>query len=546
VRVLLAILLCLPASANSFRLGAQAERSFTVVAPVSGTPAAWTPAALGTNLALWLDADDASTITLNGSDVAQWNDKSGNDYHVVQGTASLQPRYEAAGMNGKPALNNEDGGFLLRGTTPMFRNVDGATIVAVYRATFPLAGGAAANGMLVAVNGGAITGATRLSLTTTGARHSFGGRRLDADGYTVVTSPTSLTADPTIWMGNADFANAQANTWLNGTADIAGAAFQAAGNTSDTNSFGIGLFNRFSGGLDTYDNTHVSEVLFIDATLSTDDRQKLEGYLAHKWGLTYALPNDHPYKWDTSLFGGINQDGFDADAKTYIAAVETSDGQDLEPSVRAAINDFVVGCKADDIWDAIKASAILAGARTLTGALVPLKGTAPTNFNFISGDYNRTTGLVGDGSTKWLNSNRSHLADPLNSVHLSVFQSTAFSAGVVIIGNSVIPRCAIYTAGWAIRTSTVTGSPATNATGFLGASRSTSGSYLVRTASSTISISSTSDSLSDDDNYGIYARTNGGYSNARLAFYSIGESLDLAQLDARVTTLINAYAAEIP
>ena len=40
VRVLLAILLCLPASANSFRLGAQAERSFTVVAPAaSGAPA---------------------------------------------------------------------------------------------------------------------------------------------------------------------------------------------------------------------------------------------------------------------------------------------------------------------------------------------------------------------------------------------------------------------------------------------------------------------------------------------------------------------------
>lgn len=31
------------------------------------------------------------------------------------------------------------------------------------------------------------------------------------------------------------------------------------------------------------------------------------------------------------------------------------------------------------------------------------------------------------------------------------------------------------------------------------------------------------------------------FSNARLAFYSIGESLDLALLDARVTTLINAY-----
>jgi hypothetical protein len=33
---------------------------------------------------------------------------------------------------------------------------------------------------------------------------------------------------------------------------------------------------------------------------------------------------------------------------------------------------------------------------------------------------------------------------------------------------------------------------------------------------------------------------------SRLAFYSIGESLDLALLDARVTDLINAFAAAIP
>jgi hypothetical protein len=36
------------------------------------------------------------------------------------------------------------------------------------------------------------------------------------------------------------------------------------------------------------------------------------------------------------------------------------------------------------------------------------------------------------------------------------------------------------------------------------------------------------------------------YSNARLAFYSIGESLDLALLDARVTALITAFGVAIP
>jgi hypothetical protein len=106
---------------------------------------------------------------------------------------------------------------------------------------------------------------------------------------------------------------------------------------------------------------------------------------------------------------------FDADAQTYITAVETADGQALETATRYAINNFVIGCKQDGIWSAIKASCILAGARTLSGALVPLVGTAPTNFNFVSGDYNRKTGLVGDKSTKYLDSNRNNNADPQNS-----------------------------------------------------------------------------------------------------------------------------------
>jgi hypothetical protein len=30
--------------------------------------------------------------------------------------------------------------------------------------------------------------------------------------------------------------------------------------------------------------------------MTTADRQRVEGYLAHKWGLTANLPADHPYK----------------------------------------------------------------------------------------------------------------------------------------------------------------------------------------------------------------------------------------------------------
>ena len=76
---------------------------------------------------------------------------------------------------------------------------------------------------------------------------------------------------------------------------------------------------------------------------------------------------------------------YDPDAQSYITAVEAADGQALEVGVRDAINAFVVGCKSDGIWAAIKAACIMAGARTLAGALVPLVGTAPTNNNLWRG-----------------------------------------------------------------------------------------------------------------------------------------------------------------
>jgi hypothetical protein len=100
---------------------------------------------------------------------------------------------------------------------------------------------------------------------------------------------------------------------------------------------------------------------------------------------------------------------------------------------------FVKGCKNDGIWTAIKASCILAGARTLAGALVPLVGTAPTNFDglFDSGDYNRKTGLIGDGSTKSLDSNRNNNADPQNSKHVSAYGYYSFQRWkCVLCGNA--------------------------------------------------------------------------------------------------------------
>jgi hypothetical protein len=258
----------------------------------------------------------------------------------------------------------------------------------------------------------------------------------------------------------------------------------------------------------------------------------------------------------------------DPDAAAYITAVEAADtaaGQSggLETATKVAIHSFVKGCKADGIWPAIKASCILAGARTLPGALVPLAGTAPTNVNFVSGDYNRKTGLIGDGSTKYLNSNRNNNADPQNSIHNCVYVSSAPSGDFdVFIGSDVgatVGGNMIQLGGTGngstsdllLQNRTTSSSPIAGqgtTLGLKGISRATSVFYSYRSGQQSNSITATSSAATSVNTLVFATRLSSlaAYSNARLAFYSIGESLDLALLDTRVSALITAFGVAIP
>jgi len=247
----------------------------------------------------------------------------------------------------------------------------------------------------------------------------------------------------------------------------------------------------------------------------------------------------------------------DSDALAYIAAVESADGQALEESVKVAIFNFIGGCKADGIWTALKSSCILAGARTLSGAIVPLVGSSPINSNFVSGDYNRKTGLLGNGTTKYLNSNRSATADPQNNAHFGVFVSTPGTTGRYYLAQfttSTTPQRYDYitsSISVVIRgDSNIATNLSAGATGLIAASRSSSSQASYRINKNSSTVNNTSKAV-DNLNLFIYARNvNGslgtGLSNGRLSFYSIGESLNLALLDARVSTLMTDLAAAIP
>jgi hypothetical protein len=231
---------------------------------------------------------------------------------------------------------------------------------------------------------------------------------------------------------------------------------------------------------------------------------------------------------------------YDADAATYFAAIASA-GSTISGGNKAAVNAFVVGCKADGIWTAIKASCLLAGPDDLTGALVPLVGPAPTNVggNFVDGDYNRTTGLNGSG-TQYLTSNRLGDADLQDNSSMWVYITSPPVSSTLYAGTSSLSKVLLrsdtqyraYLNGGIVAR---LGTPLVS-TGFFGVSRSSSANVIMRSEGSNATLSSTS-AAPVAQNISIFTRgTSSPRLDGRMSAYGIGESLDLALLDARLTT----------
>lgn len=71
------------------------------------------------NLALWLDAANSASITLNGSTVSAWADMSGNDRTLSQSVANNQPTYSTGSQNGRNTLSFNGSTNFLRGPWPL-------------------------------------------------------------------------------------------------------------------------------------------------------------------------------------------------------------------------------------------------------------------------------------------------------------------------------------------------------------------------------------------------------------------------------------------
>ena len=263
--------------------------------------------------------------------------------------------------------------------------------------------------------------------------------------------------------------------------------------------------------------------------------------------------------------------GYPAYVQDYLDRVTAADDaagntSGLELGVTNAASSFLqdlvsisyLGVSANVISQAaslIKAMPIIAGARTLSGALVPVVGPAPTNNNFGSGDYNRKTGIKGKPNAS-LNTNRLANEDSITSAHMAVYVSEfAQSAGntyPALMGADY----AYHMFGQRSDTnqlffrissgSNVINIGSNSATGLIGVSRTNTANLTARFQGNNSVLTLPTSSHPSSAVRVFQAGSTAAFTENRLSFYSLGEAIDLAQLDSRVSTLMTALAAAIP
>jgi len=249
----------------------------------------------------------------------------------------------------------------------------------------------------------------------------------------------------------------------------------------------------------------------------------------------------------------------DEDALNYVLAVENADGERLEEKVKTAIENFVLGCKYDNIWDSIKESCLIGGARTLEGALLPLKGNAPTNINFVSSDYNRKIGITSRyGDIKSLKAGSKNLDYPRDNVHAAVYVTQPLdmwydyffflASGGINLSVSVdqfyfsLRKCTsgnnvtYWNSDWSAETfSGLVGTSKANSSSIEGRINGNSYTQILQPCTSAFFISR---AYRQAD---IYLLTNSpnstsfyNYSPGVIGFYSLGENIDLVKLENRL------------
>jgi hypothetical protein len=263
----------------------------------------WTPAQITT--ALWLDAADASTVTQSSGLISQVNDKSGNGRNfTASGTA--RPTYTPGALNGRAELTFGGTQWLTSESSAVtwtfLHDSTGSSIFAIWKpgitsdpnTFYGLIGTCAGSSGNVGIF---LSYDDRASVPRNNKLIAFvarGGGMTPISAFTADNFATPNTYQIAGCVLNPSAAaSSRSSIRVNGgTASETNAETATAVDTAPTFALQVGALGNNVGPL----TGGLTELVIVSGITTTDTRQRIEGYLAHKWNLAANLPADHPYK----------------------------------------------------------------------------------------------------------------------------------------------------------------------------------------------------------------------------------------------------------
>jgi hypothetical protein len=253
----------------------------------AGAPPAFSPLALP-NLKAWYDASDTASISVTSTKVTQWNDKSGNAYHLTQPTDAYRPNSGTRTVNSLNAIDyNTNTDTLVASTAADWKfmnNATGATAFIVYKLDATPVGDPYA--FLY----------TRLGSTAVGPGFAFNATtaskmqhavNITGANICVNTSTSTMSTSTIAWTVLSDPNNATAANKSDIRKNTGSAEKNnvTTGTPTDTNPpQGLRVGDYDEGGTLGIDGL-VCEIVICSGLLGATDITKTQNYLIAKWAI---------------------------------------------------------------------------------------------------------------------------------------------------------------------------------------------------------------------------------------------------------------------
>ena len=234
----------------------------------------------------WYDAADTSTISLSGSAVTQWNDKSANAYNLTQSTAARRPQSGVDTLNSKNVITFDGNDVLLAATASnwtFMNNSTGATVfcVALFNDSvdpqyFMSTGGASGSNVGFFID--------RTDTDELDVRVLRGVAGNNTSTLTSGSLPDATAKYFSIVMDNSNATASQRLRFrINGGSELTGNVLtNTASSSNPLQPLYVGSYDT-SGSLGT--QGRIAEIIIYSGILSNDDIADNNAYLGNKWGL---------------------------------------------------------------------------------------------------------------------------------------------------------------------------------------------------------------------------------------------------------------------